>query len=106
MEYTDMFRQLLETEAAARTMQKEAQAFKAGMAADLQKLVESHRKRVYEKADAQIARVEQEAVTRADRQIARLDEDARQHFNRLREIEFQNRGRWIRQIFFAAICRE
>ena len=106
MEYTDIFRQLLQTEAAARTMQEEAQAFGTGMAAQLEKIVDRCRKQAYEKAEFQIAQAEQEAIRRAEHQIARLDEDTRRHLTRLRKAEAQNRDSWVEQIYLAATCQE
>ena len=105
MEYTNIFRQLLQTEAAARAMQEEAKAFQSGMMAELKKTLGLHRKAAYEKAEEQIAKAEQEAVLQAERQIASLEEDTRRHLDKLRETERQNQSRWIQQIYLAATCQ-
>ena len=105
MEYTDIFRQLIQIEARARAIQDQAQAFGAGMTAELQKIVESHRRRAYEKAETQIAQVEEAAIQRAGAQIASLEEEARRHRNRLRKMEAHQQQHWVRQIYLAAICK-
>ena len=106
MEYTDIFRQLLRTEAAARAIHDEAQALQSEMTTELNQLIHLHRKQAYEKADAQIAQAEQAAIHQANVQIARLDEDARGHIAKLRETEAQNQSSWVRQIYLAATYQE
>ena len=106
MEQTDIFRQLLKTEAAARIIHDEAAAYQENIAKHLEQAVESHREGAYEKAEAQIAAAEADAIKEANAQIARLDEEARRHLERLKETQAQNLENWVRQIFLVATYQE
>ena len=106
MEHSDIFRQLLQAEAAARDLHGEAAAFQADTERHLEQIVESQRARAYEKAEAQITAAEADVVREANAQIARLDEDTRRHLDRLKQTQAQNIDGWVKQIFLAATYQE